>query len=157
MPAEQLSLANLGEFIGRELGVSKWIAMDQQRVDQFANCTEDHQWIHVDAERAARESPFGGTIAHGYLTLATVAHGLFEILVIPAGISQVLNYGLDKVRFLAPVRTGSRVRNRLRLLSIEAKGGGRTLLTLENTMDIEGHDKPALIAVVLMMALAPVD
>jgi acyl dehydratase len=154
MQVPQLSLANMRKFVGCEFGVSKWIDVDQKRIDQFAECTGDHQWIHVDIERAKRESPFGGTIAHGYLSLSMLAQGMFEVLIVPAGITQVLNYGFDKVRFLTPVKAGSRVRNRLKLLATEDKGGGRTLLTIENTIDIEGEEKPALIAITLMLAFA---
>ena len=153
MPSDSFNLANIEAFVGRELGVSDWVTMNQQRIDQFAECTEDHQWIHVDAERAKRDSPLGTTIAHGYLTLAMLAPSTFEVVVKPAGISQALNYGLDRVRFIAPVRVGSRVRNRIKLLAAEDKGGGRMLLTTENTIEIEGETKPALIATALVMAL----
>jgi acyl dehydratase len=153
MPSDGFNLASMEAFVGRELGVSGWVTMNQQRIDQFAECTEDHQWIHVDAERAKRDSPLGTTIAHGYLTLAMLAPSTFEVVVKPAGISQALNYGLDRVRFIAPVRAGSRVRNRIKLLAAEDKGGGRMLLTTENTIEIEGEAKPALIATALVMAL----
>ena len=153
MPSDSFNLANIEAFVGRELGVSGWVTMNQQRIDQFAECTEDHQWIHVDAERAKRDSPLGTTIAHGYLTLAMLAPSTFDVVVKPAGISQALNYGLDRVRFIAPVRAGSRVRNRIKLLAAEDKGGGRMLLTTENTIEIEGETKPALIATALVMAL----
>jgi acyl dehydratase len=153
MPSDGFNLASMEAFVGRELGVSGWVTMNQQRIDQFAECTEDHQWIHVDAERAKRDSPLGTTIAHGYLTLAMLAPSTFEVVVKPAGISQALNYGLDRVRFIAPVRLGSRVRNRIKLLAAEDKGGGRMLLTTENTIEIEGEAKPALIATALVMAL----
>ena len=153
MPSDGFNLATMEAFVGRELGVSGWVTMNQQRIDQFAECTEDHQWIHVDAERAKRDSPLGTTIAHGYLTLAMLAPSTFEVVVKPAGISQALNYGLDRVRFIAPVRAGSRVRNRIKLLAAEDKGGGRMLLTTENTIEIEGETKPALIATALVMAL----
>ena len=153
MPAEGFSLANVEAFVGHELGVSGWIIMNQQRIDQFANCTEDHQWIHTDVERAKRESPVGSTIAHGYLILAMLAPSTFEIVVKPARISQALNYGLDRVRFITPVKTDSRVRNRIKLLAAEDKGGGRVLLTTENTIEIEGEAKPALVATALVMAL----
>ena len=153
MPSDSFNLANIEAFVGRELGVSGWVTMNQQRIDQFAECTEDHQWIHVDAERAKRDSPLGTTIAHGYLTLAMLAPSTFEVVVKPAGISQALNYGLDRVRFIAPVRAGSRVRNRIKLLAAEDKGGGRMLLTTENTIEIEGETRPALIATALVMAL----
>jgi acyl dehydratase len=152
MASQEFSLANAEAFVGRELGVSAWVTMDQQRIDQFANCTEDHQWIHTDVERAKRDSPLGTTIAHGYLTLAILAPSTFEIVVRPAGISQALNYGLDRVRFIAPVKAGSRVRNRIKLLAAEPRDDGRMLLTTENTIEIEGEPKPALIATALVMA-----
>jgi acyl dehydratase len=149
---QEFSLANAEAFVGRELGLSAWVTMDQQRIDRFAQCTEDHQWIHTDVERAKRDSPLGTTIAHGYLTLAMLAPSTFEIVVKPAGISQALNYGLDRVRFIAPVKAGSRVRNRIKLLAAEARGDGRMLLTTENTIEIEGEPKPALIATALVIA-----
>jgi acyl dehydratase len=155
MHAEGFSLINAAEFVGQDLGVSDWVTMSQERIDQFAECTGDHQWIHVDVERAKRETPLRSTIAHGYLTLAMLAQSTFEIVVKPAGISQALNYGLDRVRFLAPVKAGSRVRNRIKLLAAEDKGKGRFLLTTENTIEIEGEGKPALIANALVMAVSP--
>jgi acyl dehydratase len=151
---DKLSLATLDRFVGRELGVSQWVRMDQERIDEFAQCTGDRQWIHVDAERAARESPFGGTIAHGYLTLSTVGPAQLEVWIAPAGIGTALHYGLDRVRFLAPVPARSNVRTRIKLVAVEAKGGGRTLVTTENTVEIEGQDKPALIAAALTMVLS---
>ena len=152
--AEGLSVATLDRFVGQELGVSEWVRLDQERIDEFADCTGDRQWIHVDAERAARESPFGGTIAHGYLTLSTVGPAQLDVWIAPAGIGTALHYGLDKVRFLAPVPAGSRVRTRVKLVAAESKGGGRTLVTTENTVEIEGQDKPALIAIALSMVVA---
>jgi len=152
MASQEFSLANAEAFVGWELGVSAWVTMDQQRIDQFADCTEDHQWIHSDVERAKRDSPLGATIAHGYLTLAMLAPSTFEVVIKPAGIGQALNYGLDRVRFIAPVKAGSRVRNRIKLLAAEARGEGRMLLTTENTIEIEGETKPALIAIALVMA-----
>ena len=152
MATQEFSLSNFEAFVGRELGVSAWVTMDQQRIDQFADCTEDHQWIHSDVERAKRDSPLGATIAHGYLTLAMLAPSTFEVVIKPAGIGQALNYGLDRVRFIAPVKAGSRVRNRIKLLAAEARGEGRMLLTTENTIEIEGETKPALIAIALVMA-----
>jgi acyl dehydratase len=137
MSTEHLSLANIEAFVGRELGTSQWMTLDQRRIDEFADCTGDRQWIHVDVERARRESPLGTTIAHGYLTLAMIAQSTFDVLVEPAGITQALNYGLDRVRFLAPVKSGARVRNRIKLLAAEPKGDGRFLLTTENTIEID--------------------
>src|SRR5688500_2007069 len=96
-------------LVGQELGVSAWVAIEQARIDRFAECTDDRQWIHVDQERAARESPTGSTIAHGYLTLALLARFSFELGLFPAGAGRVLNSGLDRVRFMAPVRAGARI------------------------------------------------
>jgi acyl dehydratase len=152
MPSEPLSLATMDQFVGRELGVSQWIRMDQERIAEFARCTGDDQWIHVDVERAARESPFGSTIAHGYLTLSIVGPASLEVWIRPAGITTALNYGLDRVRFIAPVPSGARIRSRIKLLALEPKGNGRILITTENTIEIEGQDKPALIANALTMA-----
>lgn len=132
------------EFVGRELGVSDWHLIDQERIDAFAKCTGDHQWIHVDVERAKREGPFGGTIAHGYLTLAMLAPMQLEIGVIPEDAGQAINFGMDKLRFLAPVKAGSRIRMRVTLLSVEDRGKGRLLLRTQNTFEIEGEEKPAL-------------
>jgi acyl dehydratase len=153
MPDDGFGLNTIERFIGRELGVSDWVAMDQERINQFAACTNDHQWIHVDLQRARRESPLGTTIAHGFLLLAMLAESTFEILVKPAGFAQALNYGLDRVRFISPVRAGARIRIRMKLLTADAKGQGRTLLSTENTMEIEGEAKPALIATSLVMAI----
>ena len=130
MSTAPIGPAELADMTGQEIGVSSWIEVGQRRIDEFAHCTEDRQWIHVDVERAARESPAGGTIAHGYLTLALLAPTGMEILVPRVRAKQILNYGLDKVRFLAPVLAGKRVRNRIKLAAAEDKGGGRWLLSL---------------------------
>jgi acyl dehydratase len=149
----QLNPADLAAHVGQELGVSSWITVDQRRIDEFAHCTGDDQWIHVNVERAQRESPFGGTVAHGYLTLALLAPTTFEVLVANVAMKQALNYGLEKVRFLAPVRAGKRVRNHIKVLAVEDKGGGRFLLSTENSIEIEGEGKPALIAIALAMLM----
>src|SRR5260370_25072200 len=149
--ADKMALSDLARHVGEEMGVSSWITLDQARIGEFAHCTGDHQWIHVDAERAARESPFGGTIAHGFLTLSLLAPTGFEVLLARIAPKSVVNYGLDKVRFVAPVRSGKRVRNRIKIAAVEHKGAGRYLVTTENTMEIEGETKPALIASVLAM------
>ena len=154
MSIEEYSIATIESFVGRELGVSDWIVVDQARIDVFAQCTGDTQWIHVDVERAKRESPFGGTIAHGYLTLSLLAALAIDIGVIPGDASAGLNYGLDKVRFMTPVKAGARVRNRVTLLSAERKGGGRVIVKTMNELQIEGEDKPALIAETLAMLVA---
>ena len=146
MPSSDYSIDTISQYVGQELGVSDWMTIDQERINHFADLTGDHQWIHVDVERAKRESLFGTTIAHGYLTLSLAAALSMELGVIPAGVSEALNYGLDKVRFLAPVKSGSRVRDRVVLLAVEPQGKGRILLKIRNTMEIEGESKPALIA-----------
>jgi acyl dehydratase len=147
------SLATAPQCVGRDLGVSEWVTVDQDRINRFAVCTGDRQWIHVDVERAKRESPFGGPIAHGYLTLSLVAAMVMELGVIPPDAATGLNYGLDKVRFIAPVKAGARVRTRASLQSAEPQQSGRMLVKLQCTLEIEGEAKPALIAEVLCMLI----
>jgi acyl dehydratase len=137
--------SELQGLIGQEVGVSKWFEVSQARIDAFADCTEDHQFIHVDPE-AAKATPFGGTIAHGFLTLSLASAMSYDAVAPLEGVVMGVNYGFDKLRFLAPVLAGSRVRGRFRLLSAEDKGSGRWLLKHELTVEIEGGDKPALIA-----------
>lgn len=137
--------------VGQELGVSGWVTVDQERINQFAECTGDNQWIHVDVERAKRESPFRTPIAHGYLTLSLVAGLALEVGGMPDNLQAAFNYGLDKVRFLAPVKVGARVRMRSTVVSLEDKGPGQYLLKAANTIEIEGEEKPALIAETLAM------
>jgi acyl dehydratase len=152
--APALSTDQLGTLIGHVLGPSSWITVDQPRIDEFARCTGDQQWIHVDVERAAREAPGGSTIAHGYLTLALLAASTSEVLMPRVQARQALNYGLDKVRFLAPVRAGRRVRVHVEVMTVQDKGEGRVLLTLDNNVEIEGEDKPALIGSTLVMLVS---
>jgi len=137
--------SELKELIGQEVGVSKWFDVTQARIDAFADCTEDHQFIHVDPE-AARATPFGVTIAHGFLTLSLASAMSYDAVAPLEGVVMGVNYGFDKLRFLAPVPTGSRIRGRFKLLSADDKGGGRWLLKHELTVEIDGADKPALIA-----------
>ena len=144
MPIAGYTMSTLKDFVGRELGVSGWRTIDQPRIDAFASCTDDHQWIHVDVERAKRESPFGGTIAHGYLTLALLSPLQNEIGVIPPDARQAINVGADKLRFLSPVRTGARIRMRATLAEVEDRGKGRLLLRTQNVFEVEGEEKPAL-------------
>jgi len=150
----RMKAADLGAHLGQEIGVSSWITVDQQRIDEFAHCTGDHQWIHVDVERSAKDSPFGTTVAHGFLTLSLLAPTSFETMISRLDVKQVINYGLEKVRFLAPLRAGKRVRNRIKIAALEDKGGGRTLLTTENTIEIESEDKPAAIAFAQVMLMS---
>ena len=142
----EFTISQLGERVGQELGVSDWATIDQPRIDTFASCTGDHQWIHVDVERAKRESPYGGPIAHGYLLLAMVAPLSMEVGVLPKDAAAGLNYGVDKARFLAPVRAGARVRLRVVLTGVEPKEGGQAIMKTRSTLEIEGSDKPALVA-----------
>ncbi len=137
--------SELSSLIGQEVGVSKWFEIDQARIDAFADVTEDRQFIHVDPE-AARQTPFGGTIAHGFLTLSLASAMSYDAVKPLDGVVMGVNYGFDKLRFLAPVPAGSRVRGRFKLLSAEDKGGGRWLIKHELTIEIDGADKPALIA-----------
>lgn len=146
MTSSTFSVATLSDWIGKELGTSPWVTVDQNRIDEFAHCTGDDQWIHVDVERAKKESPFGGPVAHGYLSLALLARMSMEIGVVPKDAVAAFNYGLDKVRFLAPVKAGARLRARISLAEVTEQGGGRKLIKMVNTVEIEGESKPALIA-----------
>src|SRR5438105_10449973 len=157
MAMAQYSMASAPRFVGRELGASDWVAVDQERIDAFAACTGDRQWIHVDVERTRRESPFGGPIAHGYLTLSLVAAMIMELGVIPEDAATGLNYGLDKVRFIAPVKAGSRVRARAKLRAAEPQGDARTLLRVDCTLEVEGEAKPALVAELLCLLIGKRD
>jgi acyl dehydratase len=148
-----LTLSNIKDFVGRELGVSGWITVDQARIKQFADCTGDQQWIHVDVDRAKRESPFRTPVAHGYLTLALIAPLAMEVGVVPNDAAAGFNYGLDKVRFLAPVKAGARVRLRVVLVGVEPKEAGQLIIKTKNTLEIEGSDKPALIAETLALLI----
>ncbi|TIT02129.1 MaoC family dehydratase [Mesorhizobium sp.] len=141
----------LRAMTGQELGVSDWTAVDQSRIDQFAECTGDRQWIHVDPERAKRQSPFRTTIAHGYLTLSIIGALALDMGIVPENTQAAFNYGFDKVRFLAPVRAGARIRLRITLLSVEDKGPGQYLMKAANIVEIEGEQKPALTAETLVM------
>ncbi|MBH9536992.1 MaoC family dehydratase [Novosphingopyxis sp. YJ-S2-01] len=134
------------ELIGQELGVSPWITVDQDMIDKFAEATGDHQFIHVDPERA-KMTPFGGTIAHGFLTLSLFPRLVAETdMPRPEGVKMGINYGGNKVRFLTPVRSGSKVRGRFKLVDLEEKRPGQWQQVLDFTVEIEGQDKPALIA-----------
>jgi acyl dehydratase len=138
------SIAELKTVLGQELGPSEWVRIEQSRIDGFAEVTGDDQWIHVDVERAAREMPGGRTIAHGFLTLSLIPHMRHQIWHLDS-VARGINYGLEKVRFPAPVMAGDRVRMRQTLSSIEPIGDGFKLVFL-CTLDIEGRDKPACVA-----------
>jgi len=136
---------DLQSHVGADLGVSDWITIEQDRVNQFADVTEDHQFIHVDPE-AAKKSPFGGPIAHGFLTLSLLAKFAEKGSVAIEGVNMGVNYGFEKVRFLAPVKVGKRVRGHFKLKAADEKRPGQHLLTYEVSVEIEGEEKPALIA-----------
>ncbi|HET7604499.1 MAG TPA: MaoC family dehydratase [Sphingomicrobium sp.] len=147
-----VTLDELRACIGREVGVSSWIGIDQGRIGAFADATEDRQFIHVDPAAAAH-TPFGGTIAHGFLSLSLLSRMGAEAMLVPEGTTMAINYGLDRVRFLAPVRSGKRVRGRFTLDSVEEKGPGQILMRHSVTVEIEGEEKPALSAVWLALAM----
>ena len=132
--------------IGTPLKPSKWLTVDQPRIDAFADITEDHQFIHLDAKRAKAETPFGGTIAHGFLTLSLASAFSYGVIKEFEGQTASVNYGFDKIRFLAPVRAGSRVRGMFELLHLVPKGDQAILQTHKLTIEIEGVETPALVA-----------
>ena len=139
------NLADSGSFVGRELGVSEWITIDQGRIDQFAACTGDHQWLHVDVERSRRESPYGGPIAHGFLTLSLLSHLLSQAVRVRGPFSRIINYGLNRVRFPAAVPAGARIRARCNLQAVEEIPGGLQIAWVV-TMECEGQSKPVMVA-----------
>ena len=140
----------LEKIRGREVICSDWLEIDQERIDQFAACTGDHQWIHVDETQAA-DGPFGRTIAHGFLLLSLVNFFRGDGDFIPQGIRMSVNYGLNRVRFLTPVTVGSRIRDRAVLSGVERKSEGRILVTVTHTLEIENKEKPACVADVLSL------
>jgi len=146
------SLDAIRARVGEEIGVSGWLAIEQARIDAFADATEDHQFIHVDPE-AATSTPFGGTIAHGFLTLSLLSRLASEVMLIPADAKMVVNYGLDRLRFLSPVRSGKRIRARFILDSVEEKAAGQLLIRHQVTVEIEDEDRPALVAEWLGMVI----
>ncbi|EKF74837.1 acyl dehydratase MaoC [Alcanivorax hongdengensis A-11-3] len=144
--------ATLTEFVGQQLGASEWFEIDQGRINAFADATLDHQFIHVDPERA-KSTPFGGTIAHGYLTLSLLPYlqASIENFLMPKGMKMAMNYGFDKLRFMAPVKVNKRVRAVASLMEATEKKPGQWLLKFNFTVEIEGEDKPALVAEWLLM------
>tara|TARA_B100000530_G_scaffold56678_1_gene32302 strand:+ start:154 stop:609 length:456 start_codon:yes stop_codon:yes gene_type:complete len=144
VPAEKLV-----DYVGQEIGSSDWFEVDQDRIDMFANATLDHQFIHIDSEKAT--PLFGSTIAHGFLSLSLVPHLTSQAVLAPENLKMVFNYGLDKVRFINPVNVGSKVRTHSKCVSVDDKGDGRYLMKTEVTMEIEGVEKPAYIAETLSM------
>jgi acyl dehydratase len=143
-----MPLASIEEISGRvgsEIGVSGWLTVDQAAIDAFADVTQDHQFIHTDPAAAA-STPFGGTVAHGFLTLSLLSRMAADVMLVPESLKMAVNYGFDRVRFIAPVRSGRRVRGRFTLASAEEKRPGEWKFVHQVTVEIEGEDKPALTA-----------
>ncbi len=145
-----ISVEEFKNSAGTELGPSDWFVIDQARIDRFADATNDHQFIHVDAEKAAA-TPFGSTIAHGFLTLSLISHLVGQIMLKPKGTLMGINYGSDKVRFLQPVKVNSRVRARARVERVSARPGGQFLIKSTVTIEIENETRPALVAEILSL------
>jgi acyl dehydratase len=143
---QELTLEAFRALVGQEIGVSSWIVIDQATIDRFADLTADHQFIHVDPVRAACEGPFGGTVAHGFLTLSMLSRMITEIMPTIAGTGTGVNYGFDKLRFIAPVRSGARIRGRFVLASIAERSFREIQFKHDVTVEIEGEAKPALVA-----------
>jgi acyl dehydratase len=152
-PRSETLKERVWEFYGREPRVSGWLDVEQSTIDRFAEATHDPDWMHVDPERARRDGPFEGTIAFGFWTLSMLTYLTRSTLGgdYPPGVRYGFNYGLDRVRLMAPVPVGSRIRNHFRILDIEDRGDGRLLVRSENRIEVEGEEKPAMIAVWLGM------
>lgn len=138
-------VAQLPDYVGKELGKSEWLTIDQQRINQFAECTGDHQFIHVDPVKA-KLTPFGTTIAHGFLSLSLIPVLMEKLMLVPEGLKMAVNYGLDSVRFIQPVKVDSRVRLSAKVLEVTEKRPGQWLFKVEATLEIDGEEKPAYIA-----------
>jgi len=147
---EAVPLEKFKELIGQDNGITDWIVIDQDRINRFADVTEDHQWIHVDVERA-KKGPFGTTIGHGFLTLSLLSIFGYASKYSIEGSKMTINYGLNKVRFINPVPVGSKIRSRIVLTAVEEKRPGQILVTNTHTIEIEGQEKPACVAEALGM------
>lgn len=145
-PVRRAGIAQMRALVGEEVGVSPWVLVDQAMIDAYANLTGDRFFIHVDPERARREAPHGGTIAHGFLTMSLLPHMTYQVCPFVEGTTSMLNYGMNRLRFVAPVPTGSRVRGRFTLASFEVEDGKRWRATWNVSVELEGRDKPALVA-----------
>jgi acyl dehydratase len=141
-----VSLAVYQGMVGKEIGVSSWYLVDQKRIDVFADVIEDHQFIHIDPERAKKETPFGATVAHGFLTMSLLSIMSYEVMPVIEGTTMGVNYGFDKLRFISPVRAGSRVRGRFVLAEAKLRKPKELQSRTNVIVEIEGEDKPALVA-----------
>ena len=146
----QVKIEELKSSIGKELGRSEWLTIDQQRINQFADCTGDHQFIHVDPEKA-KQTPFGSTIANGFLSLSLIPLLMDGSMVVPEGLKMAINYGFDSVRFIQPVKVDSKVRLVATLLDAHEKNPGQWLLKVRAVLEIEGSEKPAYISEILTL------
>ena len=149
---ETIKVSDLPGLAGKELEPSPWLEITQERVNQFAEATNDHQFIHVDPDKAA-QTPFGGPIAHGFLSLSLVSFLNAQSSIVPENLAMGINYGSDKVRYLMPVRIGKRIRTRQKVLDVTEKNPGQWLIKSAVTVDIEGEETPALIAEILTMMI----
>ncbi len=147
---EFIALDDIAPLVGQDLEPSDWFEITQKRVNQFADATNDHQFIHVKPLKA-KFTPFGGTIAHGFLTLSMITHLMTQNAPVPEGLKMTINYGSDKVRYIAPVRVGKRIRAHQKIVDMTEKKPGQWLFKTEVSIEIEGEDKPALVAEILMM------
>lgn len=148
--AKRLTLEKLQEYIGEEIGLSDWMEITQERINAFAEATEDRQWIHVNPVKA-KFGPFRKTIAHGFLILSLLVYLTSRIELFQQGVKMVTNVGMNRMRFISPVLVGSNIRNRCTLKQAAEKGNGKIIITIENTVEIEGAEKPALVAEVLAL------
>ena len=148
--AKRLTLEKLQELVGKEIGLSDWMKITQERINAFAEATEDRQWIHVNPLKA-KFGPFHKTIAHGFLILSLLVHLTSRMELFQQGMKMVTNVGMNRVRFISPVPVGSKIRNRCTLKKAAKKGDGKIIITIENTVEIEGSEKPALVAEVLAL------
>jgi acyl dehydratase len=141
-----ISLEAYQKMVGREVGVSSWHLVDQGRIDTYADVIEDHQFIHIDPERAKKQTPFGGTVAHGFLTMSLMSIMSYEVMPVIQGTTMGVNYGFDRLRFISPVRSGSRVRGRFTLAEATLRKPTELLSRTHVSVEIEGEEKPALVA-----------
>ena len=148
-----ITLDELRGAVGSEIGLSPWRTVTQDMIDKVADATDDHQWIHTDPERAAAETMFGGTIAHGFLTLSVLSPMAYETLPSIEGTTMGINYGFDRIRFAMPVRSGARIRARFKLTDADIRPSGRVLNTYDVTMEIDGMNKPAFTAIWLTLSV----
>ena len=151
---KQLTLKELRDLVGKEIGVSDWMTIDQDRIDRFAAATEDYQWIHVDPVKA--KEVFGSTIAHGFLTLSLIPYLGSQFSMVPTGTKMFFNYGLNRVRFINPVQVGASIRDVIVCKALEEKDGGRILITTQHTIEVQGTAKPACVAEFLAMYIIDV-